>query len=215
MWFRSKQKPKEKPVTTIDYKWLEEITRNGHTPDIAELSNRKGAVVFIYNDLKKKFKDHHILNPIVHGGDSYTLDHFNGWYRKSDHTPIMLPKVIETHKPVWSIQTTAHAAAFKGELHVVSIQTLKELDKYHTNGVEFIRRRIEIHVPCEEDIMNKDHVVIKSGEFHRYIKAWAYVGNLDYFWHGKDSINNYEYEPMKIFTPNKGWRDPYYFHPRS
>lgn len=217
MWFAKKQEVQVQQPEIIDYKWLEEATRNGHTPDIADLNNREGAVVFVYNDLMKKHRDHHKLNPVVFGGDAYTLENFNGWYRKSDRAPIMLHPFIKETKPVWSLQTAAHSAPFKGELFVISISTLKELDKLYANGVEFIRRRIEVHVPYEHDLWNEDGTItFRSGLFHHYIKAWCYVGNPDYFWSGVNGINNYEYEPMDIFTPrnlNVPWKGCYYYHP--
>jgi len=216
MWFR-KQEALKQPEPTIDYDWLREITRNGHTPDIADLNNRQGAVVFVYNDLMRRHKAHHILNPIVYGGDAYTLEDCNGWYRRADRMPILLPPFLKTKKEVWSRQTAAHAAPFKGELHVVSISTLKELDKYHTNGVEFVRKRIEVHVPYSEDILTETgEKSTGTGQYQGYVKAWCYIGNPDYFWDGPHGINNFEYEPMPIWTPknlNIPWKHSYYYHP--
>ena len=191
--------------------WTEGF-RNGHTPDIADLSNRIGAVVFVYNNLMKGRRDHHLLNPIGFGGNAYTGNLYNGWYRRADHIPIMLNPFIKNEKPVWAVQTGAHAAQFKGELYIVSIATLKELDKYHTNGVEFIRQRIDIDLTYEEDILTKDKQIVKSGVYHSQKKAWCYVGNPDYWWTGSNAINSMDFIPMPIFTPHKTWKDLYYFH---
>jgi gamma-glutamylcyclotransferase (GGCT)/AIG2-like uncharacterized protein YtfP len=205
------------------------LSKTANTPDVAELSNRIGAVIFVYNDLMKKRRDHEVLEPIAFGGDAYTVIMVNGWYRKKDRLPIIMRPQIHHRKPEWSMQKNAHAAIVKGEVYVVKANKLHELDLYHDNGGQFIRQRVDINIPFEEDILNKDHIMIKSGQYHMYRKAWAYIGNPHYWWgeadpfsfatgNGHDRserINSIDFTPMPIYTPKKTWKSLYYYHARQ
>src|ERR1700719_856610 len=79
------------------------LSKTSNTPDVADLSNRIGAVIFVYNDLMKKRRDHEVLEPIAFGGDAYTVMEVNGWYRKKDKLPIIMRPQILHRKPEWSM----------------------------------------------------------------------------------------------------------------
>jgi gamma-glutamylcyclotransferase (GGCT)/AIG2-like uncharacterized protein YtfP len=202
------------------------LSRTSNTPDVADLSNKIGAVIFVYNDLMKKRRDHELLEPLAFGGDAYTVFEVNGWYRKKDQLPIILRPQILHRKPEWSVQKNAHSAIIKGEVYVVKANKLHELDLYHDNGVQFIRQRIDITIPFEEDLLNKDHIIVKSGQYHHMRKVWAYIGNPFHWWGEADPfsfatgnglghperIDSVNFTPMPIFTPKKTWKSLYYYH---
>lgn len=212
-------------VKTIDIA----LSKTVNTPDVADLSNKHYAVIFVYNALMKKRRDHEVLEPVAFCGDAYTTFDVNGWYRKKDKLPIVMKPQILQHQPSWGKQKNAHAAILKGEVFVIPTRKLYDLDLYHDNGVQFIRQRIEVEIPYEEDILNKDHIVVKSGLLSHTRKVWAYLGNPDYWWGEADPfsyatsnghleshcINSIDFTPMPIYTPKKTWKELYYYHARQ
>ncbi len=254
---RSKKKAglEEEILSKQNTKLFEDaMSKTMNTPDVADLSNKIGAVIFVYNDLMKRRRDHELLEHLHFAGDAYTLMEVNGWYRRKDALPIVLFPQILSRIPAWtceierdedgeirrrkSTQHNAHAAIIKGEVYVIKANKLYELDLYHDNGVQFIRQRIDIHIPYEEELLTRDKQVAYSGIYHHHRKAWAYIGNPFYWWGEKDKeglpfgravpynsswkngsdnfINDIDFTPMPIHTPKKTWRQLYYYHdPRS
>src|SRR5258708_29665429 len=60
------------------------LSKTANTPDVADLSNKTGAILFVYNDLMKKRKDCSLLEDAQFAGDAYTTFEVNCWYRKKD-----------------------------------------------------------------------------------------------------------------------------------
>lgn len=190
------------------------------TPDVYELACRPFAILFVYNDLMKKRRDHEALEPLKFCGDAYTTFEVNGWYRKKDKLPIVMKPQILSRVPAWGRQYNAHAAILKGEVFIVSVQKIYDLDLYHDNGVQFTRQRIDIEIPYTEDVesvytenvVNADRVIRTNSYIHK-TKAWAYLANVDYWWN--ERINSIDFTPMPIFTPKKTWKNLYYYHARQ
>lgn len=232
----AKQIAKEEAEHEFKIKTLQNaINKTVCTPDTAELANKTTVAVFVYNDLMKKRRDHEALEPIAFCGEAYTDFDVNGWYRKKDKMPICMRPQILSRIPKWSgMQKNAHAAILKGEVFLISVNKLFELDLYHDNRVQFIRQKIDIKIPYSEDVESpytgdtvNTTVVVRTGTHLYKGKVWAYLGNPAFWWGDADpfsfarneqssgQINNIDFVPMPIFTPKKTWKELYYYHARN
>lgn len=186
-----------------------------HTPDLIKIEQYNHQWLFLYDQFQQKLGRHSL--PIQHaryGGVALSDREFSVWKRKSavDQGPIAVAEGF-TYIP---------RAQVKGEVFLVNPSTLIMLDNLRRNGVEFIRRRMKIHVQYHDIVQVDDRdafaelmgirlqrggVIAIPCSIELY--AWMYIGKMDFWMSRLDA--GYEYAPIQLMKPNSELKKPYYY----
>lgn len=185
-----------------------------YTKDMMVLQQYKDHLIFIPCDMKRGKGNHHFLEDAKAYGLGYTRSKYT-MYKKNlgDLSfPIPLPETHSTPR-IYGKHFTGVSARIRGEMYFVTAETIKELDTYKRNGVEFERILTQIVYPYREvyDQTNRD-----SGEFELHLtpeltylmSAWMYVGLPEYWNEYLDA--GALFSPCNLYPSRKKWMDVFY-----
>lgn len=133
------------PVLMASEKFAEDLEKRRektkHTPDLLKLQLRRGHLIFVYNNLKAGFPNHHILDRagakfVAMGVTHHLYTLFYQPDRKDERFPILLmPKYAPEHQ--------GHVV---GQVWMVYPETIIELDRLQWNRDLFIRSDMNIQL---------------------------------------------------------------------
>lgn len=194
-----------------------------YTPDLCKLEAFKKVRLFVPDNLQRHCNLHSLLGETEFEAFAFTNEFFHFWKKNALEMSQFIP--LETEKNITPIKPTLHthgSARILGELHLVSPDTVKQLDLLRQNGVQYFRRRIHVLVP--------NRTVRKTG-YHKYErphaderlngpvvtdpervdlqKAFMYIGNPDYWNPLIDA--GYSYSSVQQFpAKNRPWLQRYF-----
>lgn len=163
-------------------------SNNRFTPDLLELYQRKGHLLFVYGSLKSPFPRNYILKSqkaeFVAVGLSY--NRYCMYYqpkRTDERFPILLPPD--------PLHSDPNAGEVVGQVWIVYPETIAELDRMEKNGSLYHRFHMSVQFISKP----------MRNEFQQYTveKCWAYLGAS--IW--KDLIPSQELVPVsksKLFS---------------
>jgi hypothetical protein len=158
--------------------WLNDSYPKGFTWDAAQLQQYPWQLVFVYDQMMRRHRMHHLLkDDAVYQGTAFTMgSNWVLWKKKLGQGtfPISLKKTF------FNIET----GRIRGELYKVWSSRVLDLDEYKVNGVEFRRKKVELLVPYRhiDRILNADHnYEIVSTDLVAKVDAWMYMGRLKYW----------------------------------
>lgn len=150
---------KESEVNTLK-RWLKDIVKdNEYTPDLPELQQKNGHLVFVYGTLKKSKCRGHMLAEADYLGLASTL---------STHYLMYNVQGRQQFPVVLSRPGNPKAAPIGGELYEVTAEDMVYLDRIEQNGELYQRRMVPVNFVDSEGQM-------------RQTWAWCYIG-VDSFW---------------------------------
>ena len=197
--------------------------KNKNTPDVALLERKLFNRVFVFDDMMKGHPGHDkfIREHSAFLATGFTAECMTLWKKKLGKLsfPVALPDTFHTTPSV----------PIKGELYALETSQILELDKERENGVQFIRKRINIVLPYRHLLFNKDRPQVYKGtrsedsrelydniknqltaELRVNVTAWAYVGVSDYWSPQLDA--GYLFSPVKCFAPEQKPEQKYYYY---
>lgn len=200
-FFQTKSKP------LLDKGWVQS-THLPNTADIALLEMKSSHLVFIVDDLKRQFYHHPLL-----GENKKFLD--RGYTQRN----FVYYKVLteDDHiKYVPFMATPADRLAphrkILGQIYLVDLDTLTQLDIHYANGLEYIRKRVKIIRPYKEKYIYKspDGSALPpalqgekiSFEKVQIVDMWMYLGIREVW----DDLEGYRFTPVEIY-PYLGMND--------
>jgi hypothetical protein len=193
-------------VHTVPLSWVERATReNPFTPDIQSLERYVDCLVFLYNEAMEGFRAN---ASVLYGSQSivpaYTLDsNLSLWnknlgkagfpialsgIKKCSSSNLSSTKELHKQSP-WKLDDVT-PGRIKGELHLVTPVSIKRLDEYVLNGVQFERKRVRVLVP---NLLTKpDGSKVQSVHV---VRAFFYQGIRDYWYDQLDCGVRYSIIP--------------------
>lgn len=142
----AKKEEKEPEINFKGVNFSVNATIPKHTPDIVQLEQKEAHLYFAY----------HMVN---NGHPNYleqgvTVDNFQLWKGRQEDGipyPVAMPHTAELSR--------VPCLPIKGRLLLMPTEHLIKLDEYTQNGVQFIRRRVEILVPRYIETEERDAVI--------------------------------------------------------
>lgn len=192
--------------------WLKEANEECvRTPDVAKLMQAERRRIFVVDTMKANLSDYrNIAEHSAFLNTAYTDEKFSLYsYRYFDDEMKEQSLVLPIEDP--------KGFRIRGELHIMDSEHFIELDKIKDNGVQFLRKRVNLirplraHYTRNHPFLDPNHVFI-SDEITTEIKAWMYVGNPAYW---NDKIDGgFFFTKLDTFTPSKprDWLDKYYYY---
>ena len=174
--------------------------RRDHTPDLARVSLKTHHLLFVYNEMKVHFPNNYMLQGSEIISKAYTKEHdFALWTKQYDKAfPVAAIAVKTCKKPDMRFDPwNPDPARLKGELHLVSSETIVNLDEAMANGVYFERRQVKVDLPGTLSRWKKVRGMLIRDEFPRYVHSWMYVGDPAWIEEERRSI----LKPLPMFTP--------------
>lgn len=183
------------------------LAETAHTPDVQHLYSKLYWNVFMYDkfDLTPK-------RAIGFTNECYTvwrqIDNDGLVAIHSDHCDI-----DNVPRPSWA-DPIRSAAAFrrapatrvKGSIHLLEPATIISIDRAMGNGINYIRKRINILVPTQQLVIG----MAKRPFFQMYVSSlpcWIWEGKKEVF---DDLINGIDYRPADIMRPDSLWIGDFY-----
>lgn len=143
-----------------------------YTPDLEALQQLEKHLVFICDELKLDHPENGRLGYSELKGRAFTeSDKFSLWSKKLGKLSHAIP--LDNPKP----SNYTPAGKIKGELYLVTTETMISLDKYKENGVNFSRRRVPIqnyYKVYHREEGGLELFLVESKE--QTIEAWMWVG---------------------------------------
>jgi gamma-glutamylcyclotransferase (GGCT)/AIG2-like uncharacterized protein YtfP len=159
---------------------------NPSTPDILKLQKKKRVLLFVYDQMLSKGREHDLVSetsitgkwPIYSG---YTESKFHLWNKNlgKESYPVALKEdVTGFYKG-----EKQPAAKIWGELYAIRPSQFILLDSVRDNGVQFIREEVEICVPMDKVLYSKQQPVphIPENDMLWRFPAQMYVGIYKYW----------------------------------
>lgn len=202
-----------------DYSVLQEfisnrVFDNRYTPDAAELEKYQFQLLFVCDQLQRGMSLYKDIEMGAYLCNAFTTKSFQFFKSRTGGWEYPIPLETDLAQPV--VKYMPPPAQIKGELHLIEPWQFRKLDIDRKNGVQFSRKRIRILVPYRElhhilDTKNGELIPrllegwetqkIESPEKVYIIRAWMYVGELD-FW--SDIVDaGYHFEAVTNFEPRK------------
>jgi hypothetical protein len=218
-------------------RWLTESAK--YSPDLGFLEQFEFQILFSADDTKLGHLRHCLIEESALLSTGYTRKNFRFWEQrvgegdKQERIPIPIIDHSEA-KPLDFGQLNKFPQPMKiqGELHLMRPHQFRELDNYKQNGVQFLRKRIDVIVPHREVII-KDYFDVDGRELPRclqgkqgvhgpevvyMIRAWMYVADPSYWNDLVDGGFNGFRPVFSVQSGNpvrKGWLPSYYAYPRD
>lgn len=160
------------------YEWVRMcIDCNSFTPDLLELqSNYLWLPVFVYGTEQHNYSEDGVLLDGIRLGQGYTVGNQFVMYQTKERQPLVM------YKPM-----TDYSGKIRGELFLVTPDTLLGLDTKMTNGLWFNRRKQGILWHTEEDKDKKDKTWYAT-------EAWIYVA-VSARWQQRQEIGDLTRQP--------------------
>lgn len=159
----------------IDAKFKEvlaiERARAVFTPDQNEIDKRPYHRVLVYDRMKRNFPDQNKLDAIAFLGEAYTTDtRFILWKHNLGY---------DTYPVATEKNRTGFSHNIRGELYLLTTESLMGLDKSLGNGVRWSRIEVDLIHPYK--IVQEKPSYVESDWIENYPTAWMYVG-LENHW---------------------------------
>lgn len=172
-------------IEHVQQDWFDKYGQAGvYTPDILELERHKRILVFVHDDMMKGGKLHDYLTETNISGrwplyEAFTVDPFYHW--KKDLGEESYAVALEDQVSGFQ-RDPVQLARIKGEVYSVRPQTVVKLDFLRENGLQFFRKRVDIHVPHSKVIYSTQQplpALIDPAK--QTIECSMYIGN-SYYW---------------------------------
>lgn len=163
-------------ITYPSSNWVSRVQQQvKNTPDLWLLENYSHWLTFVCDDLKTGHRRHDLLEGSELACDCvFSKPAFSMFNKKLGKASFPVPILGRSVMAPYSV--------VKGQLWRVPTDTLKGLDIYRNNTVEFQRTRISVAVPYKEVHWdNNPNEVYVSRTRTQYVRAWMYVGRPQ-FW---------------------------------
>lgn len=196
----------------------EAMAKTRFTPDIVKLELAEWQLLFVVDDMQRggplysRIQEYSAFQAI-----GFTEDRFNYFVDKSNGTPV--PLLTDPRNPL------GNSGQLFGEVHAVKSAHYPELDTIRQNGVQFLRKRINVIIPYRDQYVSTSRYSKKlppqlrglSEEKLSYAECHMYIG-IPEVWQSKiktdlcvselhrefQEVNRY-----KSLKP-KGWLAPYF-----
>jgi gamma-glutamylcyclotransferase (GGCT)/AIG2-like uncharacterized protein YtfP len=209
-------------------KWINDVhARTKFTPDLLEIESTETQLLFVYNELmagRSKYLELMGLHAHLEA-TAYTQEP-NWVLWKKDlgalSFPIALPGVDhgKVHLQKQHIQlpfpTRGTASKIKGELYSIASTSIKEIDNYMLNGVQFQRKKIRLVIPYHEIEIGEERD--DNGSVCSYhntpkayiVRAWFYEGRPEHW----DPILDYGYSSriVGLYPSEKTYLNNHYYY---
>jgi gamma-glutamylcyclotransferase (GGCT)/AIG2-like uncharacterized protein YtfP len=135
---------------------------NSATPDILQLDEKRGHLLFVYGSLKSPFPRHYLLKSakakfVAVGMTFMDYSLFYQPNRQDERFPVLLPPINGS--------PSGHVV---GQLWMVYPQTIMDLDRMERNGVLYQRLRMQCQVISKP--------MDKGFQLFANVWPWAYMG---------------------------------------
>ena len=193
---------KKQIQNTAEYlKWLMDRENYPNTPDVEKLWRKELHNVFLSDEFMRNRRMHSDI--AEHG--------FCAWPSAFAEPRYSLWREIETGKviPLPKGYVNSPQSLVKGEIWSIFADRIPKLDKYKTNGVQFIRKRVKIIVPYIE-VRETYGYGKHSVNMIKSVTCWFYEG-LTSFWNERLDAG-YNFQAFKPFTPNAKDSPRYYYY---
>lgn len=143
------------------------------TPDVPFLETRPFWRVLVVDEMMQP----HFLCPQLGENaekkniDAFTMDRFSVWKKDEGRASQVIPLDVKF--------TTMPYTHIRGQLWKVPTERLYVLDSFKKNGVEFIRKRVQIAIPFHYTEYNSKGEPNTRRFMDTSLRAWMYVGNSD------------------------------------
>lgn len=157
---------------------------NKNTPDINRIQQFKHQLLFIYSNEMPGHPKYSLLREegAISMTSAFTVEMFSCWTWKLGLESEAIALRTKFQSAPWT--------TIKGEVYLVSPDTLIKLDKYKENMIEFNRERVKLNVKYRPE---------RCGYTYSYIlRAWMYVGIKD-IW--DDRINAFNFKSVSTYQP--------------
>jgi len=197
------------------FKALEEDTR--YSPDKWKLQQREKVWLFVHGEeMMRHDKNVPLMGLFEPQYSGMTFEDYKMWKAAlgKDTHPIPLDAQLEVEDRNWFQQKYKLPwAKVKGELYLVPPEVIFHLDKYRENGVVYSRKRTEIIVSYRNSTFsNKTRSFLDFKYEHQNIRAWMYVGKIDYWAELiNDGVTHGRFKPVRAFTNDNLNKTYYYF----
>lgn len=190
-----------------------------HTPDMPELLDKQAHLFFIVDDFQHGCPNHAHLGDSEYGCRAYSLDGVEAF--RETLTNKVVP-FYERRKP--ELVDKKHFARIRGEVYKVPTKQIPKLDTEMRNGVQFVRKRIELlavetfhwcvdngnydyvsGLPLPYTLAGFKHWV--SPERVVVLKAWMYTAKRDYW---NPLIDGMAFDHVEIHDSPREWLRRYY-----
>lgn len=142
------------------------------TQDVPRLETRPFWRIFVPDEMMSMhFMNNLLGEDAVYRKVAFTMDRFSMWRKDVGKASQVIP--LETKF------MTMPFAHIRGQLWRVSTPRLFVLDSMKGNGVEFIRRRVQLAIPYHYVEVDKEGVPQTRRFMDTSLSAWMYVGNDD------------------------------------
>lgn len=145
-----------------------------YTPDLAKLQERSHHFLFVADDLKRGHRRHDLLQGGEFWAQAFTKSSFTLWKHNLGKETFPIPLEQRTRKMDF--------LKIRGEVHLLPTKTVRMLDEYRENGVQFIRKRVRVAIPYQNIRLDEDaRVTWKSRTRDQHMMAHMYVGIPEYW----------------------------------
>lgn len=194
------------------------------TPDLWELEQKKAHLVFIHDDMMQLQPNHHLIQgglsgfyPFQYG---YTTKKFSFVQKElgTKSFPIALDlRDLAQELPMY----IADSHRIRGEVYAVRAPTLIELDNHRRNGVEFVRKQVNVNIGYRKVYRshwfnaygNKKYEYNLGREEMTTVTCWMYLGREEY-WKDQLLADAFNFNPVDIITEDRLWLQKYYQYSR-
>lgn len=176
--FFDKQEP-------VNCEWLAKLDHN--TPDIWQLQQYTRQLVFVCDDLMTGGINNELVSagsfiPRAFHPSCYTTHNYTLWRKDLGEYsfPVALPA---SYKPSGFVRWPVEPAPIRGELWSIRPSQFILLDKHRQNGVQCVRKRVEIRYPYRTVAYDKERPLphISDQTYFTTVEAWMYIGDPNYW----------------------------------
>ena len=189
------------------------------TPDMPVLLEKQAHLFFIVDDFQRGCRNHSHLGKSEYGCRAYSMNGFEAY--REQLTDKVIPYSFQKKPDVFD---KANFARIRGEVWKVPTPQIPKLDTAMLNGVQFIRKRIEllavetIHwcidngsydyvtgLPLPYTLAGFKHWV--SPERVVILDAWMYVARRDYW---DPLIDGLAFDKLEMYDSSRDWLRRFY-----
>lgn len=160
--------------------------QNQHSPDLWRLMQYQRQWIFIPDDMKMGHRHHKLISEESASGVDpfhpacYTRKNYTLW--KKDLGTESFPIAFEeSFKPSNFVRWPPEPARIMGELYAIRPSQFILLDNHRQNGVQFIRKRVDISIPYVEARYSKEKPLPVLKDCLHTLQAWMYLGVPQYW----------------------------------
>lgn len=195
------------------------------TPDLWELEQKKAHLVFVHDDMMQLQPHHELIRqgslsgfyPFQYG---YTTKKFS--FVIKDLGLKSIPIALDLGELAGELPMyIAEAHRIRGEVYAVRPGAIVELDNHRQNGVQFVRRQVNINIGYRRlwrshwfnSFGNKKYEYKLGKEEMTTVSAWMYIGREDY-WRDQLLADCFNFNPIDIIEEERLWLTKYFQYSR-